>query len=98
MTSGNRDFALDKDKVDAKRSVVDLDLRNVRSHCYRKSIDLFADTGEFYDMHEDPDKMYNLFDDPTRVAIRDEHIDIVRSLPDTIISAATRVGWHTIIQ
>jgi hypothetical protein len=45
-------------------------------------------------MQEDPQEMHNLFDDPARVAIRREHMDMIRARPDSIIPAAVRVGWH----
>ncbi|MEM5503110.1 sulfatase-like hydrolase/transferase [Ahrensia kielensis] len=89
-----RDFALSEYEVDAQRSAVDMDLMTVRSARYRMSVDLKTDTGELYDMYDDPDEMINLFDDPTKMAVRHEHMDMIRSRPDDIIPAAVRVGWH----
>lgn len=90
----SRDFALGEYEVDAIRSAVDLDLKTVRSNRYRMSVDLNTDTGELYDMQEDPDELDNLFDDPARAAVRREHMDMIRSRPQDEIPAAPRVGWH----
>lgn len=92
--TGTRDFALSEYEVDAQRSAVDMDLLTVRSRTHRMSIDLRTQTGEIYDMEEDPFEMHNLFDDPSRRAIRQELTDMIRSRPEDIIPAAPRVGWH----
>lgn len=91
---GTRDFALSEYEVDALRSAVDMDLMTVRSKRYRMSVDLRTDTGELYDLQEDPDEMENLFDDPSRASIRAELRDMIRSRPADQIPASTRVGWH----
>lgn len=91
---GGRDFALSEYEVDSTRSGVDLDLRTVRSGRYRMSVDLTTDTGELYDLQEDPDEMDNLYDDPARRAVRAEHIAMIRARPDDMIPVAPRVGWH----
>ena len=89
-----REFALSEFEVDAKRSAVDLDLRTVRSDRYRMSVDLNTDTGELYDMQEDPDEMVNLFDDPGAAKVRRAHMDMIRARADDQIPRAPRVGWH----
>lgn len=89
-----RDFALSEYEVDAIRSAVDLDLMTVRSARYRMSIDLRTDTGELYDMQEDPREMVNLFDDPERRTVRAELYDMIRTRPADQIPSAPRVGWH----
>lgn len=90
----SRDFALSEYEVDALRSAVDMDLMTVRSTRYRMSIDMKTDTGELYDMQEDPDEMENLFDDSGSAAIRRNHMDMIRSRPDDIIPVSPRIGWH----
>jgi len=90
----SRDFALSEYEVDSTRSAVDMDLMTVRSRRFRMSVDLRTDTGELYDMQEDPDEMTNLFDDPARQFVRAEHMEMIRSRPDDIIAASPRVGWH----
>ncbi len=92
--TATRDFALSEYEVDAKRSAVDMDLMTVRSQRYRMSVDTRTDTGELYDMQEDPDEMINLFDDPARAGIRKEHMDMIRSRKQDQIPRAERVGWH----
>jgi len=81
-------------EVDSLRSAVDMDLLTVRSDRYRMSIDTKTDTGELYDMQEDPSELENLFDDPAYVAVRLEHTDMIRSRPDDIIPSTPRIGWH----
>lgn len=90
----SRDFALSEYEVDSVRSAVDMDLMTVRSHRYRMSVDLRTNTGELYDMQEDPDEMENLFDVSSRSAIRAELLDMIRSRPADQIPASPRVGWH----
>lgn len=90
----SRDFALGEYEVDAVRSAVDMDLMTVRSSRYRLSVDLKTDTGELYDLQEDPQEMINLFDDPGYRAVRTHHMDMIRSRPDDMIPVAERVGWH----
>ncbi|WP_417271655.1 sulfatase [Celeribacter sp.] len=90
----SRDFALSEFEVDAKRSAIDLDLRTVRSQRYRMSVDLNTNTGELYDMENDPDEMVNLFDDAGAAAIRREHMDMILARADDEIPRAPRVGWH----
>lgn len=92
--SASREFALAEFEVDATRSAVDLDLRTVRSDRYRMSVDLNTDTGELYDMQDDPDEMVNLFDDPGAAAIRRLHMDMIHSRPADQIPRCPRVGWH----
>lgn len=89
-----RDFALNEWEVDPTRSGVELDLRTVKSRRYRLSVDLGSGAGELYDLDDDPDERTNRFDDPSMTAIRNEHLDMIRSRPDDMIPAALRVGWH----
>lgn len=89
-----RDFALSEYEVDALRSAVDMDLMTVRSKRYRLSVDLKTDTGELYDMQEDPDEMVNLFDDKGAHNAKREHMDMIRARPADQIPTSPRVGWH----
>ncbi len=89
-----RDFALSEYEVDSLRSAVDMDLTTVKTRRYRMSVDLKTDTGELYDLQEDPDEMHNLFDDRGRQPVRAELMDMIRQRPDDIIPVAPRVGWH----
>lgn len=89
-----RDFALNEWEVDKARSGVSMDLTTVRSDRYRMSVDLKTDTGELYDMQEDPDEMVNLFDDGARATVRAELMDMIKARPDDMVPVAPRVGWH----
>lgn len=89
-----REFALNEWEVDKARSGISMDLTTVRSQRYRMSVDLKTDTGELYDMQEDPDEMVNLFDDPGYANARGELLEMIKARPGEIIPAAPRVGWH----
>lgn len=89
-----REFALSEYEVDSLRSAVDMDMMTVRSHRYRMTVDLRTDTGELYDMQQDPDEMVNLFDDSNSAVIRQAHMDMIHARPDDMIPVAPRVGWH----
>lgn len=92
--SESRDYALSEYEVDSLRSAVDMDLMTVRSQRYRLSTDLKTDTGELYDLQEDPDEMHNLFDDAGYAAVLKEHRDMIRARPADQIPVSPRVGWH----
>lgn len=89
-----REFALNEWDVDAARSGIEMDLRTVRSHRHRMSLDMKTGTGELYDLQDDPHEMTNLFDDATRRPVRKDLTDMIRSRPNDIIPPAPRVGWH----
>ncbi len=90
----SRDFALNEWEVDEARSGVAMDLTTVRSKRHRLSVDLRTDTGELYDLQEDPHEMANLFDDPARAGVRTELMDMIRARPNDMIPVSPRVGWH----
>lgn len=89
-----RDFALNEWEVDPTRSGVDMDLTTIRSSRYRMSVDLKSGSGELYDFDEDPSEMHNVFDDDAYRAVRDEHMDMIRSRPNDQVPVSPRVGWH----
>ncbi len=90
----SRDFALSEWEVDETRSGIAMDLRTVRSRRYRLSVDLLTDTGELYDMQEDPCEMHNLFNDTGHTGTRADLMAMIHSRPDDQVPAAPRVGWH----
>ncbi|MEO1102211.1 MAG: sulfatase-like hydrolase/transferase [Pseudomonadota bacterium] len=92
--NGTRDFALSEWEVDAARSGVDLDLKTVRTARYRLTVDERTDTGELYDLQEDPFEMDNIFADPARASVERELRDMIASRPADQIPASPRVGWH----
>lgn len=89
-----RDFALSEYEVDATRSAVDMDLMTVRTEQYRLSIDLRTNTGELYDLDNDPQELVDRFDDDSCKAVRSELIDMIRSRESDQIPVSPRVGWH----
>ena len=57
-------------------------------------MDLRTDTGELYDLQEDPHEMHNLFGDSGYAGIQTEHLSMIKSRPDDQVPVAPRVGWH----
>ncbi|ASJ74064.1 sulfatase [Granulosicoccus antarcticus] len=94
QNTASRDFALNEWEVDETRSGIGMDLSTVRSQRYRMSVDLRTDTGELYDLQEDPHEMHNLFGDPGYAKTQAEHLSMINSRPDDQIPVAPRVGWH----
>lgn len=92
--TATRDFALNEWEVDETRSGVGMDLVTVRSHRYRMSMDLLTDTGELYDLQEDPHEMHNLFGDTAYAGVQAEHLSMIKSRPYDQVPVAPRVGWH----
>lgn len=92
MAGGSRDHALNEWEVDATRSGIDLDLRTIRTKRHRLSVDLNTDTGELYDLADDPAEMTNLWDTDART--RDALMAAIAPTRPGMIPAAPRVGWH----
>ncbi len=67
------------------RSGVDLDLRTVKTHRYKLTVDLLSGAGELYDMKNDPLEKLNRFDEPDYSNIRRELLDIINSRPGSIM-------------
>ena len=62
--TASRDFALNEWELLPTRAGVGLSLRTVRTKTHKMTIDMKTETGELYDMINDPDEMINLFDHP----------------------------------
>ncbi|GJH29356.1 sulfatase-like hydrolase/transferase [Caballeronia novacaledonica] len=77
----SRDFALNEWDLRAGRCGVALDLRTVRTSRYRMTVERNSSAGELYDLQEDPNEMVNLFDDPSRKAVRKELEDMLATRP-----------------
>ena len=74
-----RDFAYNEWDLRAGRVGVALDLRTVRTQRYRMTAELKSESGELYDLQEDPDEMVNRYDDPGYAAVRRELADMIAS-------------------
>lgn len=76
-----RDCAYNEWNLLPSRTGVALQLRTVRTRNAKLTMDLNTDTGEMYDLVNDPDEMQNLFDDAGYVNMRKELTDMIKARP-----------------
>jgi arylsulfatase A-like enzyme len=75
----SRDFAYNEWDLRAGRVGLALDLRTVRTQRHRMTTELKSESGELYDLHEDPHEMVNRYDEPAYSAVRRELTDMIAS-------------------
>ncbi len=78
----HRDFALSEWDLRPSRTGIALQLRTVRTHLHKLTIDVISGAGELYDLQNDPDEMVNLFDDPAAKEIRSKLEAMLAKRPD----------------
>ncbi|MFK7964937.1 MAG: sulfatase [Burkholderiaceae bacterium] len=78
-----RDFAYNEWDLRAGRVGVALDLRTVKTARYRMTTECKSDTGELYDLQEDPHELNNRYDDASHAAVRRELSDMMASSRST---------------
>jgi hypothetical protein len=83
MTDGaaTRDAAYSEWKLLPVRCGVALDLRTVRTHKHKLTIEMTSGEGELYDLHDDPHEMRNLWRDPAHTIERRRLEDLLRARP-----------------
>jgi arylsulfatase A-like enzyme len=79
-----RDHAFNEWRLGPSRCGVALDLRTVRTHSAKLTVDLGSGAGEMYDLHNDPYECENLFDHASHRGLRDELMQRLMSRPDDI--------------
>jgi arylsulfatase A-like enzyme len=82
--SATRDHALNEWRLGPSRCGVALDLRTVRTHSAKLTIDLTSGAGEMYDLHDDPYECVNRYDDASHRGLRDELMQRLMSRPQDI--------------
>lgn len=90
--SATRDFALNEWGLLPGRVGVALELRTVRTHTHKMTIDLNSGAGELYDLVTDPFEKTNLFDAPEAAAIRKQLEAHIATRPDDQRPDGTPVG------
>ena len=73
----NRDFAYNEWDLRGGRVGVELDLRTVRTHRYRMTLEMGSKAGELYDLQEDPKEMVNRYGDPSYEVAQRELTDMI---------------------
>lgn len=90
---GSRSHAYGEWDLDQTRCGVALALRMIRTKRHKLTFDLHSDTGELYDLENDPDEMDNLFDSGEYARVRDEMIRKIDERPNDILEPPLkRVG------
>lgn len=87
-----RDFALNEWGLLPGRVGVALELRTVRTHTHKMTVDLLSGAGELYDLAADPHETRNLFDDPAAAALRAELEGYMATRPNDMRPHGTPVG------
>ena len=87
-----RDFARSEWDLRASRCGVDLHLRTVRTQRHKLTLELDSGAGELYDLVEDPQEMFNRFDDQSYAAVRRELSDMIASRPADAVAPLPQVG------
>lgn len=83
-TDATRDFAMSEWELLPNRVGVALSLRCVRTRTHKLTMDMRSETGELYDLINDPDEMQNVFENPDYSEIRQELTAYLLSRPDDI--------------
>jgi arylsulfatase A-like enzyme len=81
-----RECAWSEWKVHPSRLGVALDLRTVRTSRYAYTYEMGSDAGELYDLLEDPQQMFNLFESELHTAIRENLHALLMARPGTFKS------------
>lgn len=81
MKGGSRAFALNEWKLHEKRLGFALDLRHVRSQRFKLTYESNSETGELYDLQNDPHEMSNLWNDPCARHAQKELMDMLATRP-----------------
>lgn len=90
---GSRDFSYNEWDLRASRCGVDLRLRTVRTRDCKMTVELNSESGELYDLAEDPGEMVNRYDDPAYSAVQREMRDMISSRPrDYLETPLEQVG------
>jgi arylsulfatase A-like enzyme len=76
----SRDFSYNEWNLRAGRVGVALDLRTVRTERYRMTHEANSESGELYDLQEDPHEMVNRYEDMSYLHVRKELTDMIGSI------------------
>ena len=82
-----RAHAFNEWRLGPSRCGVSLDLRAVRAHKAKLTLELGSAVGEMYDLHNDPHECHNVFDDPAYKGLQQEMMDRLLSRPDDVLES-----------
>ena len=82
-----RDYAYNEWELHPNRAGVQLSLRCVRTKTHKLTYEALSDTGELYDLANDPQEMDNRWNDPGVAGVQSELMDMIRARPDDMIPA-----------
>ncbi len=84
-SGAGRDYAFNEWELHPNRAGVQLSLRCVRTKTHKLTYEALSDTGELYDLANDPAEMDNRWNDPGAAAVQRELMDMIRARPDDAI-------------
>ena len=64
----------------------------MKTHSTKLTFDMLSETGEMYNLRDDPDVMDNLFDDKGYAQLRNQLMDMIKSRPEDEIPMLEQVG------
>ena len=81
-----RDYAFNEWELHPNRAGVRLSLRCVRTKTHKLTWEALSDSGELYDLANDPQEMDNRWNDPGAAAAQRELMDMIRARPHDAIT------------
>ena len=88
----NRDFSFSEWDLRPSRNGTKLKLKTVKTHSTKITFDMLSETGEMYNLRDDPDEMDNLFDDKGYAQLKNQLMDMIKSRPEDEIPMLEQVG------
>ena len=88
----NRDFSFSEWDLRPSRNGTKLKLKTVKTHNTKLTFDMLSETGEMYNLRDDPDEMDNLFDDKGYAQLKNQLMDMIKSRPEDEIPMLEQVG------
>ena len=88
----SREFAMNEWELLPTRAGVALSLRTVRTKTHKLVYDYQSQTGEMYDLENDPHELNNIYDDPNVANIQGALFAMLEQRPDDIQQNGTQVG------
>jgi arylsulfatase A-like enzyme len=82
--TASRDFAYNEWNVHPSRCGVGLRLRTVRTQTHKLTLELDSETGEMYDLVNDPYEMDNVYEADAYQSVRRDLEEMIRSRPDDV--------------
>ena len=88
----SREYAMNEWELLPTRVGVALSLRTVRTKTHKLVYDYQSQTGELYDLENDPHELNNIYDDPNVANIQGALFAMLEQRPEDIQPNGTQVG------